>query len=79
MPINQNGDTVCINHPEEVLTNQTFVSFRKIMVGTNQDTGDNGIMNLNESLPAKIRFCDRCGYMELYTIHLDDYPSKNEE
>lgn len=77
MPKNENGDVVCINHPEEILTNKTFVSFNQLLyspsIGKLQPV-------VNQTFPAKIRFCQACGYMEMYTIRPEeDFPGHTHD
>ncbi|MBP0613917.1 hypothetical protein J8J42_12800 [Chryseobacterium sp. cx-311] len=67
MPLNERGDAVCINHPESVMKNQSFVQLPHIMIGADEG-GNREILHLNTGLPAMVRFCSKCGYLEMYTI-----------
>lgn len=73
MPKNEQGQIVCVNHPDQVLTNETFINIPKITL--HKHNNEHVTQSSTETLPAKIKFCDNCGYMEMYTLHVDDFPN----
>lgn len=69
MPKNDNGKFVCINHTEQELGDSSFVVMPQMILS------EKSLVHSNESLPAKVKSCDICGYMEFYTIRPDeDFP-----
>ncbi len=76
MPKNANGEIVCINHPEKVLSNKTYVSMP--IANIDNVDGDARISISNEhKYLAAVTHCEDCGYVETYTVQIQDLlPSK---
>lgn len=69
MPKNDNGKFVCINHADQELGENHYVVMPQMVLN------GRSLEHSNESLPAKVKYCDVCGYMEFYTIRPDeDFP-----
>lgn len=74
MPKNEQGQIVCVNHPESPLEEPTMVGMRKLV-----DFGDQ-LAFVDNAFPANLLYCKQCGYIEFYTvIQNDDVNEQNQK
>lgn len=62
MPKNEQGEVMCINHPEIKISNYNLVALENVEIV------NGGFEAMTKHLPSKLYTCPECGYMELYGV-----------
>jgi len=70
MPKNEQGQLVCVNHPDQQLEAEQLIGLPNIEIN------DGFIDILKTSTPSFMYFCNECGYMEFYTAKGTGEPPK---